>query len=68
MTILQFSRRIRRQRKLLKLTLPNAAKKAGVSKGLWSKIESGKGNPTLETMARMAWACGFEIITTLELN
>lgn len=67
MTTAQFSHRLKRQRKLLKLSLPKAAQIAGVSKGLWSKVESGDGNPTLTTMNRMAKACGFEVITTLEL-
>jgi len=41
------------------ITLPDLAAKAGISKGLLSKIEKGKGNPTLLTMQRLSDALPF---------
>lgn len=47
---------IRVQRKTNKVTLPDLALAAGISKGGLSKIENGKGNPCLSTIMRISKA------------
>ncbi|MEW6306072.1 MAG: helix-turn-helix transcriptional regulator [Verrucomicrobiota bacterium] len=50
--------RIRRIRRGKNLSLDALAKSAGISKGNLSKIESIAGNPTLETLLKIARALG----------
>ncbi len=46
-------RRLRRERKLTQLTLAN---EASISSGLIGDIESGRRNPTLTTISKIAYA------------
>lgn len=45
---------IRSRRKTLKMSLPELAERAEISKGGLSKIENGLGNPCLKTMISIA--------------
>lgn len=58
MNLSQVAISIRVFRKLKGLTLPQLALKAGVSKGGLSKLENGKGNPTVETVDKIYRAMG----------
>lgn len=51
-----FGSEVKRLRKLRGLTLPELARLSKISKGGLSKIENGNGNPTLDTIARLAFA------------
>ena len=50
----EFGEAVKALRKYRKKTLPGLAKEAGISKGLLSKIENGTGNPTIETVQKIA--------------
>jgi XRE family transcriptional regulator, regulator of sulfur utilization len=51
-----FGQLVRKYRHKRGVTLPELAIMSCVSKGLLSKIESGKGNPTLTTIEKLAKA------------
>lgn len=50
--------RIRRTRRLQRLTLQDVAARAGVTRSLLSKVENGKSSPPLATLVRIAAALG----------
>ena len=52
----RFGMDVKALRKLKPMTLPELAKKAKISKGLLSKIEHGNGNPTIDTIVKIAKA------------
>ncbi len=49
-----FGTRVKHLRKRRAMTLPELAERAKISKGGLSKIENGKGNPTLSTIQTLA--------------
>lgn len=51
-----FGRFVRQFRKIRHLTLDHLSNRTGISKSNLSKIENGKGNPSLETITRLALA------------
>lgn len=53
---LRVGREVRAQREARGLSLSAAAARAGVSKSILARIESGAGNPSLETLGRIAGA------------
>lgn len=53
--------KIFKTRLVLGMTLPELAKKSGVSKGLLSRLETSKQNPTLGTLEKIAKALGVEV-------
>lgn len=57
---------IRRRRARLDLTVDDVAERAGLSAGLVSQLERGKGNPSLATLARLAAALGLRLPELVE--
>jgi transcriptional regulator with XRE-family HTH domain len=51
-----FGRVVRAERQLKKMTLPELAKRAKISKGLLSHIENGHGNPSFLTINNLSAA------------
>ncbi len=58
---LSFSAGVRQIRKLSKLTQPEFAKHRGISLGALRQIESGAGNPQVETLNKIAEVFGLEV-------
>lgn len=52
---------IRRRRRELGIDQQRAARHTGLSVHTWSDVESGKGNPTLETLVLMLDALGLSL-------
>ena len=52
-------------RKRLRLTLRAASALAGLHWRQWQRLEAGKGNPTIETLARVAKGLGVELSALL---
>lgn len=50
-----------RQRRYLGLAYRDAARSVGMSEGHWSDMESGRRNPTVPTLDKMAGAVGLEL-------
>lgn len=65
MTTKSICQQVRVFRKHIGLTLPELAVKSGVSKGCLSKIENGKGNPTIETLLKIYGAMGLSYVSPL---
>ncbi len=60
------SERIKTRRILLRLTQQDLADYSGVSVRMIKSIESGKGNPSLKTLSRIAEILGLEV--TLQIK
>ena len=60
--LIQLGMTVKRHRKQQNLTLPALAKLAGLPKSTISKIENGKGNPTLFTIGQIADALQIIIV------
>jgi DNA-binding Xre family transcriptional regulator len=59
--------RLKQERQRLKLSLADVSAKAGIDKAALSRLENGKaGNPTVETLSRVAWALGKRVVCSLE--
>ena len=54
-------RQIRERRKDLKINQAKLAQLAGIGLNSLSRLESGKGNPTLESLLKIADILGFEL-------
>jgi len=52
---------VRKMRRISRLTQPEFARHRGVSLGVLRQIETGKGNPQVETLNRIASIFGFEV-------
>jgi DNA-binding XRE family transcriptional regulator len=64
--VMGLAKRLREEREKAGLSLEAVAEKAGIDKGALSRLETGKnGNPTLDTLARVAKAIGMRIGFTL---
>ncbi len=63
---LRMAKALQRERARLGLSLSEAAKRAGVSKSTLSQLETGTGNPSIETMWALATAYGVQIAQLLE--
>ncbi|KIA89570.1 helix-turn-helix domain-containing protein [Kaistella jeonii] len=61
MTLSYFIEQIKERRKILDVTQETLAEIAGVGLRTLKQFESGKGNPTLETLQKICDALGFEI-------
>jgi transcriptional regulator with XRE-family HTH domain len=61
MNIADLAHQLRTRRRTLNLDQKGLAEIAGVSVHALSDIESGKGNPTLEILNRLANALGMEV-------
>jgi transcriptional regulator with XRE-family HTH domain len=59
------SRKVRRRRVKLKLTLETASERSGIYWRHWQKIEAGEANVTLETLARLARALDVHVYVLL---
>ena len=57
---------IRNARKVAGLTQNDLSEKTGIQQAMISRIEAGKANPTLETLASLAEGCGKRLRVTLE--
>jgi transcriptional regulator with XRE-family HTH domain len=66
MNISDLAHRIRTRRRTLDLDQKGLAEIAGVSVHALSDLESGKGNPTLEMLNRVAEALGMEVTLRLQ--
>jgi transcriptional regulator with XRE-family HTH domain len=62
---MRVGREIRAHREARGMSLSAAAKRAGVSKTILATIESGAGNPSLETLGRIAQALDVPVATLL---
>lgn len=58
---LSFAEGVKQIRKLSKLTQPEFAKHRGISLGALRQIESGKGNPQVETLNKIGEVFGLEV-------
>lgn len=60
---------VKAHRASISMTLPALARSSQLSKGLLSKLENGKGNPTIDTLCRIAtaFACSVEDIISGEI-
>jgi transcriptional regulator with XRE-family HTH domain len=61
MTLSYFIEQIKERRKILDVTQETLAEISGVGLRTLKQFESGKGNPTLETLQQICDALGFEI-------
>jgi transcriptional regulator with XRE-family HTH domain len=61
MTSKTFGKFVRQQRKYYWPSLEFAAREAGISKGNLSKIENGKGDPSLSTIMKLSEALNFTV-------
>jgi len=59
------SRKVRRRREQMQLTLETASARSGVHWRHWQKIEAGEVNVTLETLARLAKALDVHVYVLL---
>ncbi len=57
---------ISRARRAAGLTQAQLAEECGIQQAVVSRIESGKGNPTIETIELLAKACGRTLVMSLE--
>lgn len=58
---------LKKRRKFLRQSIPETALRAGISKGLLSRIESGKmSNPTLKTLTYLSYALSLSPSRLLE--
>ena len=60
-----FAENLRQRRKLLRLSQESLALQAGVDRTFVSQIERGIGNPSLQTMARLAKTLGIDLPSLL---
>lgn len=58
---LSFAKGVKQIRKLSKLTQPEFANHRGISLGALRQIESGKGNPQVETLNKIGEVFGLEV-------
>lgn len=56
---------IRALRQQLGMQASDVAARMGIDKSNYTRLESGTGNPTLATVAKMAEAAGFEVVVTV---
>lgn len=54
-------KQLKERREMLKVTQETLADLSGVSLRALKQFESGKGNPTLETLSKLASALGMEV-------
>jgi transcriptional regulator with XRE-family HTH domain len=57
---------MRRVRKTAGLSLADVAERTGMDRGFVSRLETGQGNPTVETLARYAAALGKRVVFGIE--
>jgi ribosome-binding protein aMBF1 (putative translation factor) len=58
--------RLRQAREAAGLSLADVAERTGMDKAFVSRLETGKGNPTVETLARYAAALGKRVVFGME--
>jgi transcriptional regulator with XRE-family HTH domain len=61
-------RQLKDRRESLQVTQDTLADISGVSLRALKQLESGKGNPTLETLSKLAEALGLELSLQLKTN
>ncbi|HRP91155.1 MAG TPA: helix-turn-helix transcriptional regulator [Edaphocola sp.] len=61
MTLIELIKRIKDRRKVLDVTQETLAEISGVGLRTLKQFESGKGNPTLETLQKLCDVLGLEI-------
>ena len=59
---------IKQRREALQVTQELLAELSGVSLRTLKQFESGKGNPTLETLGKLAHALGLELVLQVKKN
>jgi DNA-binding phage protein len=58
--------RLRQAREAANLSLADVAERTGMDKSALSRLETGQGNPTLDTLARYAAALGKRLVFGME--
>ena len=61
-----FLKRMRELREAAGLSLADVAEQTGMDKAFVSRLETGQGNPTVETLARYAAALGKRVVFGME--
>jgi len=64
--IMAFLKRMRELREEAGLSLADVAERTGMDKAFLSRLETGQGNPTLDTLARYAAALGKRVVFGLD--
>ena len=64
--IMAFLKRMRELREAAGLSLADVAERTGMDKAFLSRLETGRGNPTLDTLARYAAALGKRAVFGLD--
>lgn len=57
---------VRRSRQRMGLSVEALGARAGLSAGLLSQLERGRGNPSLQTLSRLAGALGTQLVSLLQ--
>ncbi|WP_413452706.1 XRE family transcriptional regulator [Georgenia phoenicis] len=57
---------VRRSRQRMGLSVEALAARSGLSTGLLSQLERGRGNPSLQTLSRLAGALGTQLVSLLQ--
>ena len=57
---------VRRDRQRMGLSVEALAERSGLSAGLISQLERGRGNPSLQTLSRLAGALGTQLVSLLQ--
>jgi len=66
MALKTFLKRLRELREAAGLSLADVAGRTGMDKGYVSRLETGRGNPTVGTLARYAQALGVRVVFGVE--
>lgn len=61
-------KQLKARREMLKVTQETLADLSGVSLRALKQFESGKGNPTLETLSKLASALGMEVCLQIKTS
>jgi ribosome-binding protein aMBF1 (putative translation factor) len=64
--LMAFLKRMRELREAAGLSLADVAERTGMDKGFVSRLETGQGNPTVDTLARYAAALGKRVVFGME--
>jgi transcriptional regulator with XRE-family HTH domain len=64
--LMAFLKRLRELREAAGLSLADVAERTGMDKGFVSRLETGQGNPTVDTLARYAAALGKRVVFGVE--
>lgn len=63
---MQIEKTIKERREVLRLTQPHLAELAGIGLRTLKNIESGKGNPSIHTLNKIADILGMEVLLVIK--